>query len=130
MYRFLPLAASLLMFALFAACVPVSPFFWIGVLMFGGLSALGLYDVLQREHTLWRNYPIAGRIRWIAEELRPFLRAYIVEGDTEGRPFSIEERAMVYRRAKDVSSVEPLSYTWTVQEGSDAWKPVTTPPMM
>ena len=74
MYRFLPLAASLLMFALFAACVPVSPFFWIGVLMFGGLSALGLYDVLQREHTLWRNYPIAGRIRWIAEELRPFLR--------------------------------------------------------
>lgn len=121
MYRFLPLAASLLMFALFAACVPVSPFFWIGVLMFGGLSALGLYDVLQREHTLWRNYPIAGRIRWIAEELRPFLRAYIVEGDTEGRPFSIEERAMVYRRAKDVSSVEPFGSQLDIQRPPYEW---------
>lgn len=72
------------------------------------LALTGLYDVFQRKHSLWRNYPLVARIRWIAEELHPFLRAYIVESETEGRPFNLEDRAMVYRRSKNVSSVEPF----------------------
>ncbi|WP_233346265.1 FMN-binding glutamate synthase family protein [Hyphomonas pacifica] len=74
----------------------------------GALAILGFYDMVQRSHALWRNFPVIARIRWIAEELRPFLRSYIVESETEGRPFNNEERAMVYRRAKDVTSVEPF----------------------
>lgn len=73
-----------------------------------GLFLIGVYDLVQIRHSLWRNFPILGRVRWIMEELRPFFRAYMVESETEGRPFNHEERAMVYRRAKNVSSVEPF----------------------
>jgi len=74
----------------------------------GGLLLVGVYDFFQPRHTLWRNFPILARVRWVAEELRPFFRAYMVESETEGRPFNHEERAMIYRRAKNVSSVEPF----------------------
>lgn len=76
-------------------------FFAIGVLH-------GIYDIFQPSHTLWRNFPLVGRIRWFFEWLRPFLRSYIVESETEGRPFNHEERALVYRRAKNTISVEPF----------------------
>jgi glutamate synthase domain-containing protein 2 len=90
-------------------------FFWstgsiaqIAAILAGLLTLLGLSDLVQRRHTLWRNYPLLSRIRWLAEEMRPFLRSYIVESETEGRPFNHEDRAMIYRRAKDVTSVEPF----------------------
>ncbi|HIK66113.1 MAG TPA: FMN-binding glutamate synthase family protein, partial [Henriciella marina] len=121
MYRFLPLIASLSMLALFCAMLPVSAFFWVGVILMGGLSVLGLYDFFQTRHTLWRNFPIVARIRWIAEELRPFFRSYIVESDTEGRPFNHEDRAMVYRRAKDVSSVEPFGSQLDIDNPPYEW---------
>jgi glutamate synthase domain-containing protein 2 len=108
MYRFLPLLLILVLTAVLAALTEVSVWYWIGVAVFGALSLLGLYDLLQTRHSLWRNYPILARIRWIAEEMRPFFRSYIVESDTEGRPFNHEQRSMVYRRAKNVSSVEPF----------------------
>ena len=85
------------------------------------LGMVGLYDLAQPRHSLWRNFPIIGRIRWIAESLRPFLRAYIVESETEGRPFNHEERAMVYRRAKNVSSVEPFGSHLDIDKPPYEW---------
>ncbi len=87
-----------------------------------GLFALiGLYDLAQTRHTLRRNFPIIGRVRWIMEELRPFFRAYMVESETEGRPFNHEERALVYRRAKDVSSVEPFGSHLDIDKPPYEW---------
>ncbi|MEM7766540.1 MAG: FMN-binding glutamate synthase family protein [Pseudomonadota bacterium] len=109
MVRYLPWLATLAVAALSAwGALAATPWLWLlaGVTGAGGL--LGVYDLLQTRHTLWRNFPLLARIRWIAEDLRPFFRAYIVESDTEGTPFNHEDRAMVYRRAKDVSSVEPF----------------------
>jgi glutamate synthase domain-containing protein 2 len=90
-------------------------FFWstgplaqIAAILGGLVTLLGISDLIQRRHTLWRNYPLLSRVRWLAEELRPFLRSYIVESETEGKPFNHEDRAMIYRRAKDVTSVEPF----------------------
>jgi len=108
MIRFIPF---LTVIALFALCLWLSlqaPGFLILTLMLGGLIALGLYDLIQTRHTLWRNFPLLGRARWVAEELRPFFRSYVVESETEGKPFNHEERTMIYRRAKNVSSVEPF----------------------
>ena len=121
MYRFLPLAIVILLTGAFAALMAISPWFAIGVVFFAALSLLGLYDLLQTSHTLWRNYPILARIRWIAEELRPFLRSYIVESETEGRPFNHEERTMVYRRSKDVSSVEPFGSQLDIDKPPYEW---------
>ncbi|WP_233356076.1 FMN-binding glutamate synthase family protein [Henriciella aquimarina] len=121
MYRFLPLAILFLLTAGFAALLSVSSWFSVGVVIFGALSLLGVYDFFQTSHTLWRNYPVLARVRWVAEELRPFLRSYIVESDTEGRPFNHEERAMVYRRAKNVSSVEPFGSQLDIDKPPYEW---------
>jgi len=108
MIRFLPWLGCIALTALSTWGALSTAWLWAISALFGALSLLGLYDRLQTRHTLWRNFPVLGRVRWIAESLRPFFRAYIVESETEGMPFNHEERAMAYRRAKDVSSVEPF----------------------
>lgn len=75
--------------------------FWqAGVLVFGLLSALGVYDIIQRDHAICRNYPITGNIRYIIEGFRPEMRQYWFESDNEQLPFSRIQRSLVYARAK------------------------------
>lgn len=69
---------------------------------------IAIYDLFQTKHTLRRNFPFAARFRWWLENLRPFTRAYFVEGDLEGRPFNHDQRALVYSRAKDQSDTQPF----------------------
>jgi glutamate synthase domain-containing protein 2 len=69
-------------------------------LLFVGLSLLGLYDFLQTRHAITRNYPVIGHLRFLFEEIRPEIRQYFLESDTDGRPFSRQQRALVYQRAK------------------------------
>ncbi|MEM6534580.1 MAG: FMN-binding glutamate synthase family protein [Pseudomonadota bacterium] len=85
------------------------------------LFLVGAYDYFQTRHALRRNFPLIGRIRWLAEELRPFLRSYIVESPTEGRPFNLEQRAMAYRRAKDLPSVEPFGSHLDISHPPHEW---------
>ncbi|HBN94594.1 MAG TPA: FMN-binding glutamate synthase family protein, partial [Hyphomonas sp.] len=121
MFRYLPWLATVLLLAL---CLVFwrqhSWLIYLAVALIP-LALTGLYDVLQRRHSLWRNFPLFARIRWVAEELRPFLRAYIVESETEGRPFNHEERTLVYRRAKDVSSVEPFGSHLDIDKPPYEW---------
>lgn len=121
MTRYIPFT---IFFALAVICaIGTASWAWLiaPAVLFGALTLLGIYDLLQRRHTLWRNFPVAARIRWVAEELRPFFRAYIVESETEGRPFNHEERAMVYRRAKNVSSVEPFGSQLDIDKPPYEW---------
>jgi glutamate synthase domain-containing protein 2 len=67
----------------------------------GCLLLLGLRDAMQKKHSVLRNYPIIGHIRYIMEELRPALRQYVVESDLEEAPFSRVQRSVVYQRAKN-----------------------------
>lgn len=61
---------------------------------------LGLYDMKQTKHTLRRNYPLVGRMRWVLEAMRPPIRQYFIESDIDGVPISRMLRGLVYRRAK------------------------------
>ena len=72
---------------------------WVCVVA-GALSLVGLWDLVQTRHTLRRNFPVAGNGRYLMEALRPMLRQYIVEGDNDELPFSHNQRAIVYQRAK------------------------------
>ena len=44
----------------------------------GPLLALGVYDLLQTRHTLWRNYPVISHMRWLFEGIRPEIRQYLM----------------------------------------------------
>jgi len=94
---------------------------WAAVFVFGALTLVGFSDLIQTRHTLWRNFPLLGRLRGVAETLRPFIRSYAVESQTEGRPFSHEERALVYARAHNVSSVEPFGSHLDIEQPPHEW---------
>lgn len=93
---------------------------WV-LLVLAPLTLVAIYDFLQGNHTLRRNYPLAARIRWIMEDLRPFFQAYVVEGDLEGRPFSHQERALVYARAKGDLDSHPMGTELNVYSEEYEW---------
>jgi glutamate synthase domain-containing protein 2 len=66
----------------------------------GLLAGLGAHDLLQTRRAVLRNYPILGHVRFLVEAVRPELRQYLFESDTESVPFSRQQRAIVYQRAK------------------------------
>src|SRR5918999_576982 len=65
-----------------------------------GLAAVAARDLLQREHTLLRNFPVLGHARYLLESIGPELRQYLVAGDNEERPFTRDQRRWVYASAK------------------------------
>ncbi len=74
----------------------------------GALVAVGVADRLQRHSTLRRTYPLTAHIRYLFEGVRPMLRQYVVESDTDEVPFSHNQRDLVYARAKHESDVRPF----------------------
>jgi glutamate synthase domain-containing protein 2 len=64
------------------------------------VTAVAVRDVLQRDHSLLRNFPVVGRARYLLESIGPELRQYIVANNTEERPFNRDQRRWVYTSAK------------------------------
>ncbi len=63
---------------------------------------IGLHDVLSVRHTLLRNYPVVGHLRYMLEFIRPEIQQYFVESDRDGTPFSREMRSLIYQKSKGV----------------------------
>ena len=76
---------------------------WWLIIIGGLLVALGIYDIMQSKHAILTNYPVAGHVRYVLEDFRPEIRQYLLEDDKEQVPFSRQQRALVYQRAKNVS---------------------------
>ncbi len=81
---------------------------WWGVAIFGALAALGTFDVVQRRSTLRRTYPIIAYFRYGLESIGPEIRQYFIQSDLAEVPFSRQQRALVYQRAKRVNDVRPF----------------------
>jgi hypothetical protein len=82
---------------------------------------LGSFDWTQRRWTIIRNYPVAGRIRWLFYSLRPFLRAYIVEDDLHGTPYPFEARDLIHARARGETDTHPFGTERDTDENNDHW---------
>jgi len=80
---------------------------WI-LLAISPFVALGTYDMFQARHSIRRNFPLFGRGRWLMEEIRPFIRQYFVESDTDGAPINRMFRSIVYQRAKGAMETVPF----------------------
>ena len=85
------------------------------------LVLLGIYDRLQGGHAILRNYPISGHIRFIMENFRPEIRQYFVEGARDPVPFTREQRAMVYQRAKGETDTRAFGTLIDVYEQGNEW---------
>src|ERR1700758_5566015 len=85
------------------------------------LTLLGVRDFFQTRHSIRRNYPILGHLRFFFEFIRPELRQYIVESDTEARPFSRNQRSVVYQRAKKELDKVPFGTQLDLYEAGNEW---------
>lgn len=83
------------------------PGLW-SLVLFGPLILLGMADILQKRQTIRRNFPILGHFRYLFEAIRPEINQYFVESNSDGVPFSREQRSLVYQRAKKVLDTLPF----------------------
>ena len=85
------------------------------------LSALGLYDLFQKQSSVRANFPIIGRLRYFFESIRPELRQYFWEADDAELPYSRNQRAMVYQRAKSEFATRPFGSIESMYEEDFSW---------
>ena len=86
-------------------------FFVIGVLLFWFIQ-----DVTQKKHTVLRNYPVIGRLRFILEQMGEYFRQYFFAGDRDEMPFNRATRGWVYREAKDEGGIIGFGSTQDMRE--------------
>jgi glutamate synthase domain-containing protein 2 len=94
---------------------------WRYFFLFGTLTLVGIYDLLQTRMSILRNYPVIGHLRFMLEFIRPEIRQYFIEGDNDEAPFSREQRTLVYSRAKAVSDSIPFGTTLDVMAPGYQW---------
>ncbi len=82
---------------------------------------LGFTDYFQTRQTIRRNFPILGRVRYLFEMIRPEINQYFVESNSDGVPFSREQRSIVYQRAKNVLDTLPFGTQKDVYEVGYEW---------
>ena len=84
------------------------PLWWWPAVTLLFLTLVGLADFTQSRQAIRRNYPVLSHFRFFFEFIRPEIRQYFIEADTEELPFSRAQRAIVYQRAKGVSDKRPF----------------------
>lgn len=94
--------------AAISLAVALSVWWWFVGVPLALLAGIGVYDVAQRRHSVLRNYPVLGHLRYLMEALRPELQQYFIERDNDGRPFAHDTRAIVYERAKGTKDQDPF----------------------
>jgi glutamate synthase domain-containing protein 2 len=110
-----------------AACIAlvlVSPHLWlawVGVAVFAVLSGTGVHDLRQARHAILRNYPVIGHLRFLLEFIRPEMRQYFIESDSEAAPFSRAQRSLVYQRAKGEPDNRPFGTQLDVTIAGYEW---------
>jgi glutamate synthase domain-containing protein 2 len=65
------------------------------------LAFLFISDITQKKHSVLRDYPVVGHLRYFFEELGEYFRQYFFSGDRDEMPFNRATRAWVYRLAKN-----------------------------
>ncbi|TNJ34695.1 FMN-binding glutamate synthase family protein [Arenimonas terrae] len=106
--RYWPFAGCVLLAIACAAALPWWPLAGWGLAVFGTLTGVGIWDLLQRRQALRRNFPVTAHFRYGLESIGPEIRQYFIESDTVELPFSRQQRAIVYQRAKNVLDKRPF----------------------
>jgi glutamate synthase domain-containing protein 2 len=95
--------------------------FIVVAVIFGAVALVGVHDVIQRRHSILRNYPILGHARFALEAVRPELQQYFIERNYDGRPFDRDTRTSIYERAKGVKDEQAYGTERDVREPGYEW---------
>lgn len=91
------------------------------LVVLGPIIAIGLHDAFQTKHTIRRNFPFVGNFRYLFEMVRPEINQYFIESNTDGVPFSREERSIVYQRSKKQLDTLPFGTQKRVYDNGYEW---------
>ena len=80
------------------------------------LAVMYVQDITQTSHTVRRNFPIVGRMRYRLEKLGEYFRQYFFSHDREEMPFNRATRAWVYRTAKGLGGLLGFGSTNDLRE--------------
>ncbi len=100
------------------------------------LVSIGFYDIFQKKHTILRNFPVVGHMRFLLEMIGPELHQYFVESDTDGKPIDRNHRSYIYERAKEERQSHPFGTELDINHDDYKWmqhsiypaKKMETPP--
>ncbi len=85
------------------------------------LCGIGTWDLIQSRHSIRRNYPILAHIRFGLEKIRPEIRQYFLESETDGTPFNRSKRAVAYQRAKGALDKRPFGTQQDIYRDNFEW---------
>lgn len=140
MLRFLSVGALAAAVIVTGLAAVVGGWAWILVLvLLACLLLVGVYDLVQRRHSVLRNYPILGHLRYLLESLRPELQQYFIERNFDGRPYDRDVRTIIYERAKGIHGelsfgterdIEEVGYEYLVHSTAPVPEPDEPPRVM
>ncbi len=119
--RYLTFVACIVLMVVSLLAIPSHPGWAWPAAISGLLVIVGVVDLLQKPHTLRRNYPVIAHLRYFLESLGPEIRQYFIEADYDERPFSRQQRSVVYQRAKNALDKRPFGTQLDVYADKYEW---------
>ena len=77
----------------------------LGVATVGLIVVWFIQDVTQKKHSVLRNYPVIGRLRYFFEVQGKYFRQYFFANDRDEMPFNRATRAWIYKNSKNKGSI-------------------------
>src|SRR5690242_15432364 len=72
----------------------------VAIALMAFLVVIFIQDITQKKHTVLRNFPVIGHLRYLFEKQGEYFRQYFFMNDREEMPFNRATRGWVYRLAK------------------------------
>ena len=72
------------------------------------LLLIGYANTVQHKHAILRNFPVLGYFRYLFELIAPEIQQYFIERNTDGKPFSRNQRTLAYQRSKNIDATIPF----------------------
>ena len=92
------------------------PGWWVLLAVVVAAARRRAYDLVQKKHSILRNYPVLGHMRFLLEGIRPELQQYFIERNYDGRPYDRDTRTSIYQRAKGSKKEQPFGTERDVNE--------------
>ena len=88
----------------------------LAIVLFVTLVFWYVKDITQKKHTVLRNFPIIGRLRYFFEQMGEYFRQYFFTGERDEMPFNRSTRGWVYRLAKNEGGIIGFGSTYNLHE--------------
>lgn len=89
---------------------------WMAGIVMLVLLTMFFQDIIQKEHSVRRNFPVIGRLRYFLERQGDYFRQYFFSHDREEMPFNRATRSLVYRNAKGLGGLIGFGTTSDLRE--------------